>query len=248
MGRLYDPDWLCFLGFSQVPTVLCCGLGDLRRASFFFGTGLYVSTLKWLGWVLLGRRMTAPRPGLLAPLEMFGGLALACVWFYVRNAVGAVWPASYGLGELRVLAPLLLVLHLGAAALSRPTLAGLMRGIRARLPVYGPLWGLLAFALWQVGGSLSPASGDPIFHACAARAAVETGLFRPHPFLNTHWYPSGFAAVNAVSMSLAPLDATQAVNLQHVLWTVAALFLVAVTPALLLGAGSACSACCRSAS
>jgi hypothetical protein len=235
-----DPEWLWFLGFGLLPAGLCGLLGQPQKASFFFGTAAFAAALKWLGWVALGRGPAAPRPGLAFPAHLFAGLAAACAWFYVRNVVGMLWPASYGLHELAVLPPLLTGLHLvGAArrALARPRPGWRLLGREAldRAALYLPFWGALAVVLWRVGGSLSPQT-DGIFHACAARAYVEVGLFRPHPFLGETWpYPSGFGALNAVAASLAPLTVAQAVNLQHVFWLLAALFLLALAPALLAG-------------
>jgi hypothetical protein len=193
--------------------------------------------LKWLGWAALGRLSPAQPRFLLFPAELFAGLALGCAWFYVRNALAALWPASYGLGELAVLAPVLAAAHLFAAVLrgARQGWRLPAREVLARLAVYAPFWGALTVMLWRVSASLNPQTLDPIFHACAARSSVETGLFRPHPFLNTLYYPSGFGAVNAVAMSLAPLSAAQAVNLQHVLWQVTALYLLAAAVLILAG-------------
>lgn len=245
-GRLVawcDPEWLWFLGFALLPAVLGGLIGDRQKASFFFGAAVYAAALKWLGWVVLGRRMAGPRLGVLFPVELFAGLATACVWFYARNAVGALWPASYGLGELGVLPPLLAALHLFGAARKAVALARsgqrwrpTAREVLSRAALYAPFWGGLAVILWRVSGSLNPQTIDPIFHAFAARTYVETGLTQPHPFVGaTLPYPSAFGAVNAVAMSLAPLPAAQALNLQHVFWYVAAVFLLAVTPALLVG-------------
>jgi hypothetical protein len=245
-GRLAawcDPEWLWFLGFGLLPALLCRLIGEPQKASFFFGTAIFAASLKWLGWLALGRGPEAPRPGGAFPAQLFAGLAATCAWFYVRNAVGALWPASYGLHELAILPLLLAFLHLAGAvrqALARPRPGTgrrlLGREALARAAVYAPFWGTLAVALWQVSGSLNPQTEDPLYHACVARAYVETGLFRPHPFLaETLHYPSGFGAVNAVAVSFAPLTTAQAVNLQHVFWQLSALFLLAATPALLTG-------------
>jgi hypothetical protein len=239
-GRLCDPEWLWFLGFGLLPAALCAGIGDLQRASFFFGATVYASVLKWLGHLLLGRFIPSPRPDILFPIELFTGLAVASVWFYLRNVVGGVWPASYSLRELAVLAPLLAGVHILAAVWRFPNDARawgrVVRDLLIRAAVYVPFWGAIAVALWQVSGSLNPQTIDPIFHAFAARTYVETGLTQPSPFLNrTLGYPSGFGAINAVTMAMAPLTAAQTVNLQHVLWHITALFLLAVTPALLVG-------------
>src|SRR5579884_1464678 len=240
LAAVTDPEWPLFAAVLLAPAAACLALGDARRASFFFAAAVYAAVLKWLGWAVLGRLSPAQPRFLLFPAELFAGLAVACAWFYVRNALGFLWPSAYGLGELAILAPVLTVMHLYAATRGLAAWRWPGQGWRplaalalTRLAVYAPFCGVLTVILWRVSASLNPQTIDPIFHACVGRAYVETGLVRPHPLFGTLHYPSGFGAVNAVAMSLAPLSAAQAVNLQHVLWQVTALYLLVATVLLL---------------
>ena len=101
-----------------------------QKASFFLGAAVYVACVKWLGWAVFGRLAPARPRCLLFPAEVFAGLAVVCAWFYLRNLVAKVWPASYGLAELAWLFPALL-----RAALRLPLPCSWRR--QSRQPVAG---------------------------------------------------------------------------------------------------------------
>jgi hypothetical protein len=230
------------MAFALSPALFCLLQGEWRKARFFAGAALYLGVLKWLGWLLF----TKPSRRLLRfPLfcaEIFVGLAIACTWFYVRSALGTLWPASYGLAEMSWAAPFLVVLHLVvAAALGRGKRRPLAEAFRAALPtvvrraaVYAPVFFILGVALWHVSGSWNVQGGDAVRHAFQARVAIHDGLLFSH-FKGGHpiYYSSGFAAMNAVAATVAPLTVVQAVNLQHVVLVVFGLFLVPCSISLL---------------
>ena len=73
----------------------------------------------------------------------------------------------------------------------------------------------------------------------SARVYRNEGLFfRLCPHINGGWpiaYPSGFGAMNAITVALSPLNVVQAVNMQHILLLVTSFFLVTGTIAFLSG-------------
>jgi hypothetical protein len=231
-----DPEWLPLLTVLLLPAAACAALGDGRKAGFFLGTAVYVTSLKWLGWALLGRR-SAVRPAcLLFAAEVFLGLAVACAWFYLRNLLARVWPASYSLVELRALFPVLLLLH-GAGVLLRgwPE-PGWRRPWLERAAVYAPFVAALTVALWQIGGALGVQGTDGMNHVYMARVYRDEGIeFRVPPAGLPLAYPGAFAAMNAVASAVAPLSVVQAFHLQHVLLCVLSLFLVTGAVAALAG-------------
>ncbi len=239
LARWWDPEWLAFVGFLLAPSAGLFLAGQTQRASFFFGTAVYLGVLKWLGRVVLGPR---PRDGLsflLFPAELFLGLALLCGWFYLRTLLGLLWPASYSLRELTLLPYLVGALHT-AGALVRVRALGrdgasrreALRALGRRALVYGPFAFMLLVALWRVSPTLHLHSLDPNYHAFSARVYLNDGLFcRRFNGGEPIAYPSGFGAINTVTVAVTPLTVVQAVNLQHVLWLVAALFLITSTVA-----------------
>ena len=220
------------MAFSLGPAALCLMLYEPRKAAFFAGVAIYLGTLKWLGRAALGPWHLQSHRYLLFSVEIFGGIAVACTWFYVRNLAGWIWPASYTLRELAWLAPLVAGMQLigGFAIWSRhrfQTTPISLLGLLHRAAVYMPFWFMVTVALWEISASLNVQASDAITHAFQARVYVQKGVFFNHlngdrPFN----YPSAFAAINAVTASIAPLSVVQAINLQHVLLTVLALFLI----------------------
>ena len=94
--------------------------------------------------------------------------------------------------------------------------------------MYGPFVAALAVALWAVSGTLAVQGVDPMQHAFTARVYRDEGIaFAVPPTGAPLVYPSGYGALNAVTAAVAPLDIVQTTHLQHVLWCVAAVFLVA---------------------
>jgi hypothetical protein len=233
VNRWCDPQWLPFMAFAFGPAALCLALGEWQKAKFFGGAAIYLGVLKWLGWVVLGRRRFSADRYLLFPAEIFCGLAVACAWFYARNLVGWLWPASYSLRELAWLGPLAGAIHV-ASELARVQTRRRSRpepifwlGILHRAAMYVPFWFILTVALWEISGSLNVQATDAITHAFQARAYAQKGMFFSHFNGNRPFnYPSSFASINAITASIAPLTVVQAVNLQHVLLLVLALFLI----------------------
>lgn len=242
LEKVADPEWGVFVGFMLVPALGFLIFGDFRRAEFFAGTAIYLGVLKWLGWLLFTRSSTRFPSFLFFPVELFVGLAALCFWFYLRNALGWLWPGSYGLGELKALPFLAVGIHLIAgiskvgslrAALARDRYYW-RRWLGERVLIYLPFAFLLTIALWIVSGLLYVQSSDPTHHAFSARIYRYEGLFFRRvsgEFLLQ--YPSGFGAINAVTLAVSPLNAVQAVNLQHILWVVAGFFLVTSSIAIL---------------
>ncbi len=229
LGLLHDPDWWSFVAVLLVPAAGCLALGGLQQASFFAGTAIYLGTLKWLGRVVVTSRVTGVPGYLLFPADLFAGLALVCAWFYFRAMLNLVWP-SFPLRELTLVPYLVGLAQLLGLALRRPP------GFRTRclhgLLACSPFVLLLTVALWHVSGCLHVQSSDPLIHAWIARLYREGGI-RVHPLADGGLlgYPSGFGALNVLTMSLSPLDVVQAVNLQHILWLSAGLFLIPTTVA-----------------
>ncbi len=83
-------------------------------------------------------------------------------------------------------------------------------------------------ASWNVQGE------DAVKHAFQARVAIHDGLLFPR-FKGGQpiYYTSGFAAMNAVAATVAPLTVVQAVNLQHVLLVLLGLFLASTSLSIL---------------
>jgi hypothetical protein len=233
LDRWCDPQWLPFMAFAFGPAALCLALGEWQKAKFFGGAAIYLGVLKWLGWVVLGRRRFPADRHPLFPAEIFCGLAVACAWFYARNLVGWLWPASYSLRELGWLAPLVGAVHVvsGLAGIEmrrrcqREPISWL--GVLDRAAMYVPFWFILTLALWDIAASLNVQATDAITHAFQAKVYLQKGMFFSHfngdrPFN----YPSSLASINAITASIAPLTVVQAVNLQHVVMLVLALFLI----------------------
>lgn len=238
LGRLArgsDPGWVVFVGLLLLPVLLCQALGEPLKARFFLGLAIYLGVLKWLGWLVLPR---VPDATAFArwPAELFAGLAVLCGWFYLRNLVGRFWPASYGLGELSFLAPVALAFNFAGrlpALLRRAYPAGMIRGRLLQALVCAPFVVALTAALWNVSGTLHAQNTDALYHAFSSRAYAADGLdFRDAELGSSLVYPSGFGAMNAVALAASPLAPVQAVQAQHVLWTIVGLFLV---PAVIAG-------------
>jgi hypothetical protein len=235
LAAVADPDWPLLLVLLLAPAGLGLALGEGQKASFFLGTAVYIACLKWLGWAAFGRLAPTRPRYLLLPAELFAGLAVTCAWFYVRNLLARVWPASFGLRELAWLFPALVLLHACALALSwrrrpRPTLAALGEP----LALYVPFVLMLTAALWSIGGALGVQGTDSMTYTFLARAYQAGGTaFALPPTHRAIVYPSGFGAMNATAASLAPLGVLQALHLQHVLLCMAAMFLVTTTVAVL---------------
>ncbi|HZT80107.1 MAG TPA: hypothetical protein VFA26_07795, partial [Gemmataceae bacterium] len=183
LGRWCDPEWLPFAAVLLTPALVWALLGDARRAGFFLGAAAWVATLKWLGWLLFGR-FSPRRPAFaLFPAEVFVGLAVVGVWFYLRNLLGLLWPASYSLRELAALPVLAAGLHLLHGLFHLKTLRALgWRGLRGealrRLAAYGPYVFLLAVALAKVSSLLGVQGSDAVFYVTATRVFLHDGLFR----------------------------------------------------------------------
>jgi hypothetical protein len=238
LAAVADPEWPLLLAVMLVPAGLALVAGERQKASFFLGTAVYVAALKWLGWAVFGRRTTARPRYLLFPAELFAGLAIACAWFYLRNLVARLWPASYGLGELAWLFPALLVLHVAALLFRARSLIapGCLAALGERLALYAPFAVVLTAALWSVSAVLGVQGTDAMVYTFQARIYRTEGIdFAVPPTHLAISYPSGFGAINATAAALAPLTVLQAFHLQHVLLCVAALFLVTTTVAALAG-------------
>jgi hypothetical protein len=218
------------MAFAFGPAALCLALGEWQSAQFFGGAAIYLGVLKWLGWLVLGRRRSHAEGYVLFPAEIFCGLAVACAWFYVRNLIGWLWPVSYSLHELAWLAPLVAAIHVisGIQTLRRSTPEPISwLDFLHRAAMYVPFWFILTVALWEISSSLNVQASDAITHAFQAKVYLQKGMFFSHfnggrPFN----YPSSLASINAITAAIAPLTVVQAVNLQHVLLLVLALFLI----------------------
>jgi hypothetical protein len=200
---------------------------------------IYVGVLKWLGWLVLTRRSSLVPTFVIWPAELFAGLAALVCWFYLRNLLGWLWPGSYSLAELQLLPLLAVVLHLFALASKfRLQLVGVdwRRDLGQRVAMYSPFVLALVVAVWLVSGTMGVQAVDPVLHAFQAKVYMHEGLFFPVGPLQTPLrYPSGFAAVNAVTAAVSTLTPVQAVNLQHILWIIVGLFLVTGTLTALAG-------------
>jgi hypothetical protein len=227
-----DPEWPLFMVFFLTPALGFWLLGSPNRASFFAGTAVYLGVLKWVGWLVFSRRSQRPLAYLVFPAEILIGLAVLCSWFYVRNLLGWLWPESYGLHELSGLAYFVVAIHLvhsGIRAVAWFRSDSLPaqtpgRGLAGRVAFYGPFCFMLIFATWFVSGTIDVQTTDSINHAFFARVYLNDGIFF-RPII----YTSGFGAINAVTAAVSPLSVVQAVNLQHVLWLITALFLITGT-------------------
>jgi hypothetical protein len=239
-----DPEWPLCVGFLLLPALVMLALGQLQRASFFAGMAVYLGVLKWVGWAVLTRKCPRPNAFLLFPAEVLAGLAVLCFWFYVRSAVSALWPASYGLQELAVLSYLVAGIHLlgGARQVkglftpgSRDRAAGRGELLR-RGAFYGPFVLSLLLAFWRVSGVLHVQTTDPIHNGTTAKVYLNYGIFYNHVNGGGRIvYPSGFGAINAVAATVAPLTVVQVINLQHPLLLVVGVFLLTGTVAALSG-------------
>ncbi len=243
LAALADPEWPLLLLVLLAPAGGCLVLGQTAKASFFLGSAIYIAVLTWLGWLVFGR-WTAVRPRfLLFPADFFAGLAVVCTWFYLRNLVAKLWPASYGLGELGWLFPALVVLHVGALGLrtlkrlnGTPHLPprsaeyrgeGSLLALGQRLLLYGPFAALLVVAFWSIGDSLGVTGTDAIQHTFMTRVYLHGGMdFAVPPLGHTVGYPAGFGAMTATTAAVAPLSVVQAFHLQHVVLCIAAVVLV----------------------
>jgi hypothetical protein len=242
LNAIADPEWPLLLAVLLAPAGLCLAMAEWQKASFFLGAGVYVACLKWLGWAVFGRLALARPRFLLFPAELFAGLAVVCAWFYLRNLLAKLWPASYSLGELAWLFPALVVLHVAALALRTRSLRSAwqmspsqsLTALGERLALYVPFVVVLLAALWSVSAALGVQGTDPMTYTFLARTYRTEGIdFAVPPTNQIIVYPSGFGTMNATAAALAPLTVVQAFHLQHVLLCVAALFLVTATVAAL---------------
>jgi hypothetical protein len=100
----------------------------------------------------------------------------------------------------------------------------------------GPFVLALVVALAQVSGTMGVQAVDPVLHAFQAKVYLHDGLFHPvGPNQVVLRYPSGFAAINAVTAGVSFLTPVQAVNLQHIVWIIVGMFLVTGSVAALTG-------------
>jgi hypothetical protein len=240
LSRRCDPEWPLFVGFLLLPALTFLIFGQLLKAEFFGGMAIYLAALKWLGWLVLSRRQDAAISFILWPAQLFAGLALLVAWFYLRNALGWLWPGGYSLRELSVVPIVAAILHGLALILRRLPLApsgpNPRRELMARVSMYGSFVLALTVALWLVSGTLGVQAVDPVLHAFSAKIYLHDGMFHPvGPDQVPLRYPSGFAAVNTVAAAISTLSPVQAVNLQHVLWLIVGLFLATGTVVFLAG-------------
>jgi hypothetical protein len=221
----------------MAPAAVCLVLRQERRASFFAGAAIYVSVLRWLGWVFLTRRVIHPLRYALFAHEFFAGLALACFYLYCRSLLSRFTPVTFSLVEADYLFYALLTLH-GVAAIflrARRRWRRPSAHVLKRAALYVPFVFLLTTALWQVSDALNVQSSDAVTHAFIARVYHERGLYAgPFNSKPTIDYPAGFGAINATALAVAPLDVVQTINLQHVLLWILALYLVTGTLVLAL--------------
>lgn len=241
LAACYDPEWLLFTGFLLVPVLGFALAGSSQRASFFFGAMVYLGVLKWIGWLALGRLPGRAPAYARFPAEVLAGLGILAFWFYARNLLGSIWPGSYSLRELAVLPWLVVALHvagglrlLGARHGALVQRALLRATLLRRAGMYVPFCFVLLFVLWNVSSVVHVQATDSITHGFTARVYAKEGLFYclfggTQPIL----YPSGFGALNAVAVAASPLNAVQAVNLQHVVLLILACFLISGTVVLL---------------
>lgn len=234
--RWCDPEWVFFTNCMLCPGALLAMAGEWPRASFFLGIGVYLSTVKWLGWVLWARYSEIKPPHVVFAGEVLVGLTVACWWFYLRNALTPVCPPCSGIPELTWLFPVIALGHgtsllLGYTATGwegrRRSRGGGMRALD-RVACYGPYCLVLVLVLWNVSGKLDVQTTDSITHASLAKAYLEQGcardLFHGEQKIA---YPTGFGVINAVTAAVSPLSIVQAVNLQHPLLLITGLFFVA---------------------
>jgi hypothetical protein len=242
-----DPEFVPFVLIMLVPAAIHAGLGYDRSAVFFAGAALYLAFLKWLGWLAVTRGWRPTAACLCFPFEIFAGLAVSCTWFYLRTAAGeitedprALRPVWYSLVEFDVLAwavPALHILNLGwqivrsirQRSLARP------QSLLLRAAVYGPFALMVMVALWWISDALDVRTFDTLNHALIARMYREHGVYMRlfngnEPIV----YPVAFGAFNAIAMSVAPLSAVQAVNMQHVLLIIVSLFAITTGIALIM--------------
>lgn len=239
LQALHDPELLPCLAFLLLPAALMTLRGDTIRASFFAGAACYLACLKWLGWVCVTRPLRWTGGFLLFPLEVFLGLALCTFWFYLRSLLADFWPGSFSVRELHLLPWLVAFVHLLPVNGSRFSFRNLERGTKRRLLLYVPYVVFLTLALWHASSWLEVQSIDCLTHAVTTRLYHAGGLAAPiQGGTRELCYPSGFAALNVVAVAVAPLSVPQAVNLQHVLLLVTALFLVGATVVRLAGESS----------
>ncbi|MEI6233389.1 MAG: hypothetical protein WCT04_10070 [Planctomycetota bacterium] len=229
-----DPTWLAFALVISLPALFnlaCIVAGHassrvvrIDQFYFFAGMAIYISVLKWLGWNMLSRHLPADTKRfhhLLFPAEIFCGLALVVAWFYVRNFIAFFWPASFGIVELSALKYAALALHIIAVFATRriPTRITLLENAPAVF-MYTLFALCLFLAFRDVSSALHVQSSDPLCHAFLARMYLQTGTFNNG---NPAIYTTGFGAINAVAVTLAPLTFVQAIALQHIVLTLATL-------------------------
>lgn len=250
-GSFADPEWLLFVGVLLLPALLFLPRGDWQRVSFFAGAAIYLGVLKWLGWLVFTRPSTWKRTFLLFPAELFVGLALLCLWFYLRNLVGWLRPDLYSLKELAILPIAVALLHVAvgignfrswqgrsaSSAKSQPRAEiGHRQWLGQRLVIYFPFVFLLTCAFWKVSSVLHVQDDDPVIHAYSARVYLNDGVFfRRFNGNGPIAYPAGFGAINAVTVAVSPLTVVQALNFQHVFLVITACFLVTSAVSLLSG-------------
>lgn len=230
-----DLEWPLFVGFLLTPALLFGLLGDWQKVSFFSGTAVYLGVLKWLGWLVFTRHGTRGPAYLYFPAEIFVGLAVLCLWFYLRNWLARIWPGSYGLRELTVLPYLAVLLNVVAGLANWRPKPGWRSALLHRFALYFPFVCLLAVACSTVSGVLHVQTTDPIHHALSARVYRYDGLSLPFWDGRPIPYPSGFGAINAVTVAVSPLSVVQVVNLQHILLLMTSLFLITCTVCILAG-------------
>lgn len=223
-----DPDWLAFLAAMLVPAGAALALGQSRLASFLGGAAVYLAVLKWLGRAVLPAEPAAGLRVLRFPAEVLAGVAVAGAWFYLRVTAEWLGLAAFGLAEAKWLFGVLAVVHL-AAALRKVShgIGGLRTHAHVWLAAYGPYAVLLAAACARIGADPGVHSSDGIIHGVLVRVYASNGPFGSLPRLGgpAH-YPAGFGALNAMAVTLAPLEPAQTVALQPAALGITALFLV----------------------
>ncbi len=229
LAAFYDPEWVLFFAVLLLPALLFVLLRDPLKARFFAGAAIYIAVLKWIGWAVLGRKSRSDLSYLLFPAELFAGLAVVCAWFYLRNHLARLWPASYSLGEFSLLIYMLVPVHVLQFLIhcrARIEIVGLGR----RLALFVPFIVCLTIALWKVSGLLGVLGTDSIHYVFSARVFLDHGLdFAIPPLGRTLSYPCALSGMTAAAAAIAPLSVVQAFHLQHVIFCIASLFLVTTT-------------------
>jgi hypothetical protein len=226
--NLCDPDLPCLFIALLIPVILTGIAGKNIQAHFYFGTAVYVITLKWIGWLVLGRdKESSPYT---YPLHIFTGLGIILCWFYLRNAIGKFIPLTYGVWEIKLLPLGIICIHLFVlirGLLNKPKF-DLLIAIKRIIPFF-PYVMLLHIVLKHMAKLLNTASTDPLVQSFLAHAYLQDGVFTKTISYGEGEgliYPSSFAAINAITSAISTLSASQAVNLQHPFILITALYLV----------------------